>query len=400
MKLKASVSRSIVTVVGCLVFAGQASALGVITGLTVDPSPACLNQPVKVTILGSGSCDQGIYLDFIKDVDTVQLTSPGPFPVEVQHTYTQTGTVTLRARGVNPFECSTTKETTLTIQDCGRGGNGRGSRGGVTIVVDGKVAELCKVVDCGGSPQVTLGPTVPIPYIAPRIEAALGAVGNPGRVVLLMGKSFGTSLGQVILHAGNGQSRVLPVDAWGPQSISARMPHDIGGACVEPFEIEVVTQAGLKSNRWKLAALRDYRILEQKDVKVVKCDNDGNWNYCNGVNPGGDWCSSSQPFTASPGASASVLASHSNCWGAIGDDKGTDTYQVGPLKNGWGVSGAVFKSWTDGGYTIPSSNSLPGGFQSGASTWKFNVSWNAKSGSTVVYGMDIQVGGPECGSHK
>jgi hypothetical protein len=389
------------TFVALALLAGTAWAAGTITGLTLTPQPACVNQPVTATITGTGSCNKVVMIwEMPGDVNlgTKDVMSPPPaFPITLQHTYTHTGQVTAKARPGTNSTCSGEKEIKLTVQDCGNGGSGKPW-----------LAELCKVIDCvqitQQDPKLQVKPSGPLEVIAlPRIIGGLGALqsGNP---VIVGGERFGDEPGKVHLLATGG-SLLLQINEWYDGGIGGNVPPQAANLCLTG-EVQVERKDGKKSNTWIFAVPQVYKSLPASEVRVVHCGNDGNENSCNNVSISGETChpqglGGGVPFSTSGFDGASIAGSHANCLGAIGDDEGTDTYEIS-LKNGWVLDSAVFSTSFDPGEasTSPSAGQVPGGFQDGGTYWKPSIQWSVTPSDWVHYGLYVGIRGPECTSHK
>jgi hypothetical protein len=92
-----------------------------------------------------------------------------------------------------------------------------------------------------------------------------------------------------------------------------------------------------------------------------------------------------------------VTASHTNCLSAVGDDSGTDVYEI-RLKNGWVLHAFDFGSAVSGegeGWIKG-----PGVFPVGTSSWQPAIAWSVTPNDTSAYWAFIYIRGPKGVPHK
>jgi hypothetical protein len=351
-------------VLTALVLLPAAAWAGMITSVVANPSTAYVNQDVKVTVNGTGPCTQ-VVVRCQAPAAPEHVGTNVMLPWTVTCTYASTGTKTVTAapekppptpRSPDPTYCSGDKITQVTVKP---------------------------------TPTLDVDPGVFKNLLQPQIDNMLiFSKPSPGGAVLVLGKNFGSQPGKFQI-VGQFGTRDLDKLDWGAdgKAISGFVPDNICGVQSHPAKLIVTTKAGAKSNEFQVNYLpkKEWKWLTPSDVQVVTCSQDGNSNTCNG-------CCWADAFTGQPGGAA-IFGWHSNCWGCIGDDSGTDKYQIS-LKNGWTLSQALFEEddpGSEGDVNGPSP-----GFPSGASSWQPQYSWMATSGDSVMYAVAIEIEGP-CG---
>jgi hypothetical protein len=244
----------------------------------------------------------------------------------------------------------------------------------------------------------------------PKITGYFG-LARPGGVAGIVGTALGsTGTVTATLKKFNGDTLVVPFEKhedeeitnileWKPTFIGIRWP-DVSGVRAQDATLRV--KVGDRTAEWTVAFTPElaFKMLPLDDVKVVSCSMDGNHNVCNNVNASST-CVPIPPISNElspwPG-DASVHGMHSNCPGAIGDDSGTDVYQI-TLKNDWTLETFDFdKDLTgdDGDYVKSPTPAFP----RGAATWKVSIQWLASVDDTVTYNGMIGISGPKGVPHK
>jgi len=338
-----------------------AEAAGEVKGVSATPSPATKGTPVTITVTGKPDPCQNVDLDF--GDGTAHATYTGPLPKNFTHTYTTTGNKTITAKGVN--NCKGQASASLTVQQ---------------------------------SPLVLL-----LAIIDPKIDQVVPFISNitPGGYAAVKGSWFGTTEGELWLKglkkwngAPYGDVKLAIAtepgkDFWTPTSVLGIIYGTITGVKDQPAKLQIKTKAGLWSNEYSVnfKATKSYVTLPYTDpaVKLVSCGNDSNKDVCNGVvDPNdGDWFSSSCGQT--------FYGFHLNCWGCIGDDFGTDKFEI-TVKNGWVIDGGkIHVNVASGeGYTLG-----PGAVPSNGTSWKPSVQWNVSSNDDLCHGADVYISGPK-----
>ncbi len=186
----------------------------------------------------------------------------------------------------------------------------------------------------------------------------------------------------------------LTVKGWSPTLIEVEWPGSLTGvrdqadAVVEARHDNAVDRAS-----WKVffRANTEHRVLPMSRVRVVTCGKDGNLNTCNSTNHDGAYCAASwgiQP--GHPKCAGSFWGFHYNCSGAIGNDQGTDEYEV-RLKNGWTIASVEIQKESEGGAV---GNPAPPA-ATGSASWNPRVTWAVTPADDVYYCAFVHISGPK-----
>src|SRR5688500_249588 len=311
--------------------AAPAAAFAGVSRVTVSPgSPVAAGTTVLVTVTGTNPCAK-VELNF---GEGPILTGSG-LPMSVSHKYRVAGSFTITATGRG--NCS--GQASLTLEVAARN---------QTASAD----TLCKVVNCPGLPGAVTAP-------APSITKVLGII-QPGGAVLIGGNYFGDKPGRVRMIAeGGSQEFLLQKLEWYPSGIGGTIPNVPGVGVAKNPRFVVETSAGKVSNEWGVNWIVDVKMLPVNDVKLVSCSKEGWRNSCNlQFFDSGTLCGAGLVADATyPAGGFSFRGKHNNCWGAVGDDAGTDVYEI-DLKNGWVLHEVAF-GWAasdegEGSATAPS----------------------------------------------
>ncbi len=359
-----------------------AAAAGTISGVMVDPSPACVDEEVTATVAGTERCMEIVVQWSADPGDTSSL--PADFqagPVTVTHTYDTAGEYDVTVSPGVALGCTGSAEVALTVERCG-----------LTIdpsiesdVLAGLLEELYK----------------------PRIDFAFGII-EPEGTLVVGGSQFGLATGKVWIEGAFGKRQLTITehegeDEWHNGGIGARMPPveqllGMDGPAELDLELWVETAAGKESNRRPLSFRTEVKALPRESVQVLSCGDDGNRNACNGAGEDGDDCfllpMGTPLIEADP--DASIVGAHYNCLGAIGDDTDTDIYRVS-LKNGWALQSFEFEDSLP--YDIGHA-SAPSDFPQEATSWNPHVDWTVTPGDEIDYALHIYVVGPRGIPHE
>ncbi len=336
-------------------------AAGQITGVTANPSSTFINQPVTVTVTGTGTCSQVVVrCQAPAAPEHVKTNVALPFTVFCTYGTTGTKTVTASAELPNP-DCPGDKITQVTVNQ--------------KVLIDPDVFKL---------------------LLQPHIDNMLiFSKPSPGGSVIVLGKNFGSQPGKLQIVGQFGTKDLGDLE-WGSDGkfVGGKVP-EICGFHDHPAKLVVITKAGAKSNELPVTFLakKEWKWLTPGDVQVLHCSSDGNENSCNNVDPGGDWYVGGQPFSSGAGFDETIFGYHYNCWGCIGDDSGSDSYQVS-VKNGWTLSNLLLEEHDPG--SEGDVNGPSPGFPSGATSWAPKWSWNASSDDYIWYAAAIEIEG-DCG---
>jgi hypothetical protein len=355
-------------------WATAAPAGAQVQGLAVEPPSPCVEEAATFTVAGTGGCNGRV--DFGDGSPLAPFTS---LPFEVEHAYGAAATYTAVAASL----------------DCG---------GRATVDVE---VRTCGPV-AGRAPERRIRPGRRAVAI-PQIEGVLTFGIEPGAALMVAGRFFGEQPGRVRLLGSAGEV-ALEIESWSPTAIAGSVPQDVTAIC-PTGRIFVQRTDGVQTDPWQVQVPLESKLLPAEDVEVVSCGDDGNENSCNSNVTEGDACASQYfpPWFVGLDREGRLLGPqgpaavgyHANCWGAVGDDSGTDTYRIA-LKNGWVLDRAQFlSSVPEGeGHTVPPSGGLPAGFIAGASSWSPSIDWSVTPGDAVIYNLYVTIRGPACASHR
>lgn len=241
----------------------------------------------------------------------------------------------------------------------------------------------------------TCGPV--LATILPKIAKADSPI-TPGGYVVIQGSGFGQTEGELSLTGlwthpvGDELATVKWVkliipkgpgwDFWTPTQVLGQVPDNITRVRDQQVKLQIKTKDNKWSNEYpvKFVARRDMDVIPSSDpavqVPVGGCSDDANWNSC-GTGP-----------CLFP---ATLCGSHENCWGCIGDDSGTDTFNI-TLKNDWVfTSNSIHVEVSAGGKG--SASALPG-LPIGPNVWQQSVSWSVTPADWVEYFVGVSITGP------
>lgn len=243
------------------------------------------------------------------------------------------------------------------------------------------------------------------PFI-PKIEQVVPFISNitPGGFVAVKGSWFGNDQGELWLkglkrwdgtdYGGTGDVKLEIAtepgkDFWKPTTVLGIIKGNITEVKDQPVKLQLKTKAGKWSNEFPVnfRATKDWVTLKYTDaaVKLISCGTDANLDECNGKRDpdDGDWFSWSCAQT--------FYGFHYNVWGTIGDDKGTDKFEI-TVKNGWAIDGGKVYVHVDQGegYTLG-----PGAVPFNVTSWKPSVKWNVSPNDDLCHGADVYIVGPK-----
>jgi hypothetical protein len=370
----------------------SARAAGKITAITA-PDSTYVGKEIGVRIYGQDPCSQVVLQCEAGDPNKKTFENPG-FPISTSCAYSTAGLKTLQASSGLPQSSS----------DCT--GVATAEVNVLPVPILGAVDDLCKILKCSGSPWAAAGTDIPglIDTSPPKITAVIGLV-QPGSPfpILILGSGFGSEEGKVNIIGQFGTKQLLgdpdippfnPLD-WSSngKAIGAWVPGSIEGVGDHQATIQVIRNKGKGSNHFPVnfVAAREFgKLLPASDVQLLACGDDGNFDLCNGKLDPDD---SFGPFVSV--CEASLCGDHANNWGAIGDDKDKDIFQVN-LKNGWRLESIVTDKDSTGGSIASPSPAFP----KDETSWTPTVSWMVTSGDQIYYRMYISINGPKGTSYK
>lgn len=258
-------------------------------------------------------------------------------------------------------------------------------------------SKICQLIDCKMLQWL------------PHIEnVLLLSIISPDGPIIISGRDFGTVKGTLWLKGTFG-SRQMIIDTWGDGGIGAIFPSatTIGTVSDLNLTLQVETSQGFTSNDYPLQWVQEVKLLDTSSVSLHNCGKDGNVNSCNWQLNEGESCVSASNMASmilaskppDPNCPCSAVGFHGNCWAAVGDDFGSDVYQIGPLKNAW-----QFLTFTFGD-SLPKDGSCddavpPLGFQSGGNSWNPEIFWCVTPNDELLYWLWVYMVGPKGFPHK
>jgi hypothetical protein len=333
-----------------------------VTSVQVTPSPAIVGQPATVTVTGGAAPCGAVEINFGDGAPTTYPISA--LPLVQAHTWTAVGTYAVVATGQG--DCTGQASVSITV-----GKPNRATKAGV-------------------SPSKGI-------HIPMRIKSYFG-LSQPGGAAAIAGHGFGPTRGTVVakLKAWNGDARIvwLTVKGWSPTLIEVEWPASLIGVRDQTDAIvEARHDNAIDRTSWKVffRADTEQRVLPMSRVKVVTCGKDGNFNTCNSTSHNGAYCTAS--WGIDPGilkCAGSFLGFHANCFGAVGNDQGTDEFEV-RLRNGWTIASVDFQKKSEGGAVGNPAPSAP----TGSAAWNPRVTWAVTPADEVSYCAFVHISGPK-----
>ena len=327
-----------------------------VTKVEVTPSPAILGQPATVTVTGGSAPCGAVQVNY---GDGQASTYPiSALPLVQTHVWNTVGNKTVVA-------------------------SGQGNCTGQATVTVGIVRSATKIGVNKGTQMYAM-----------RIKSYFG-LSQPRGLAAIAGENFGAQPGQVVakLKTWNGATKPvsLIVKDWRPSLIEVTWPADIEGVRDQmDVVVEVTDATNTHKAGWNVffRAETDYQLLSMSRVQVLTCGKDGNKNRCNDANPGSNGTCLIDPSIVK--CDGSFGAMHYNCHGAIGDDTGTDAFQI-KLANDWTIQKFIFLKNDHGGTVGNPVPSLP----FGTAKWTPKVSWTVTPADTITYCTHVYVVGPK-----
>ena len=265
-------------------------------------------------------------------------------------------------------------------------------------------------VGCGGEATATVTVREELTLVPrPKIESYFGFA-TPGGVAGIVGAAFGAKQGKVQarLKDWKGTSEVIDLDIiddsntgapeWKPALIGVEWPSQLAGFPFQDAAIWVTRPDGKSSSEHtvQFKPALELRMLPQPDVKVVSCSSDANFNGCNAAGGTSGSCAfDSAPFLSE--TENSISGRHYNCWGAVGDDSGTDVYQV-TLAHDWALEELEFHKFVEAGEGWVKSPA--GAFSAGATQWTAKIPWSVTPNDDLRYEGLVFIRGPKGVPHK
>lgn len=401
---------------GALLLApGAAQALGKITGLTVNPGTVQVGQSVSITVSGIGVCD-GLEIAYGDGQKTTHanVSFLAANTLNVTHKYTTAGSKNVQAQGT--AACADSKSANVQVKgqlrpppSGGRGGkkNPMGANDPSNWEVPDELKKPWEAGDKSMKPGLVNDGVVQFlkPKITGYFAVPLGAATN-GTKVFLKGQGFGTKKGKIRMFLGGGPAIELAQLEWvSASNVRGVIPNSVVACGEDKVEFQVVTSVNKTSNKWKTGWKQGGKqktvqlAATDSVIKVIHCGKDGNWNACNQKNSQNHVKYSTTLDTSGTGCdlTKSICGWHKNQWGAVGNDKGTDKFQI-KLKNGWKFASGDAKSWkssNDEKINGPSPQ-MPVGESEWAPSW----SWEVTPADDINYEAIIKITGPKACPYK
>jgi hypothetical protein len=331
-----------------------------VSGVSVSPSSPAVNQSTAVTVTGQDPCDS-VLIEF-GDGDAQFYTAPG-LPFTRHHTWTNAGSKTITATGYG--NCSGKASLTVRVTEASA------------------ILQLCANLACGKRQKM---------YFKPTITALFG-FNTPGGYLAIAGNGFGPSLGRVMasLRTWSGASiqRRLEAVEWTNTLVGVQWPADISGVRHQAATLVITTVDGVESaaRSFTFSPALDLKRLSMADVKTISCGSDSNHDVCNKVSY--EILPSFVYIPPELSANAAIVGAHMNRWGAIGNDKGTDIYEIA-LKRDWTLSSFDWRVSAEPGQAAVRK---PSGFTLGP-TWSPSIDWEVTPNDQVVYAGVLTITGP------
>ena len=212
---------------------------------------------------------------------------------------------------------------------------------------------------------------------------------QPGSKLYIKGARFGSQPGKILIYYGNTSVELVNLDWENDTQIHGVVPMSTNGRPNQTVTIRVKTAENKLSNPMQIGFRgREEKVLTRQFV-TFSCGTDGNLNVCNNWSGG-----STNIFTGMDCSSQNiaVCGGHANNQLAIGDDAGSDNFNVS-LKNGW-----VFKSVQKVEWKKTSGNEKLFGpyppLPVGQAYWGLKINWVVSPADYVFYKLKITVEGP------
>ncbi len=347
--------------------------------VTASPDPGTAGQQITITASKSGPENCGWLVNYGDGTSSQPMGFPGATK-SVQHEYSAPGTYTIHVAGANHGnkpQCNDSASHEIEVKPAHGPGGGTLEISKVADLPLGlkpndptlQISELCKQINCKGLVAI------------PNVEGHFGLT-RPGGVVAWKGKGF-AGQGKVTLSyvdwKNNPKTATLEILEWKNGLLGTKIPAGLTGFRAQTASIVVTNEAGNKSAPYAFALhpTLDSVDLKRQHVKIVHCSQAANIGACDMLDFSGD---------------PPIPAMHKNKWGAIGDDQGTDKYEI-KVKNGWVISWTKTNKW--GTSNDEWVNGPSDGAGVGLATWTPSYTWNVSPADKVFYATWITVEGPK-----
>ena len=340
-----------------------------VLSVSVSPPSPIVNQPATVTVSGQGPCNT-LLIDF-GDGNGNQIFDPSVLPFATSFTWTTIGLKTIAAAAYG--NCDGQASVTVQVNQTG----------------STRIAQLCATINCSERPAMS--------FPRPEITGDRGWQ-TPGGLALLDGDGFGSSTGSVTAVLRNWSGKplqfTLEVVEWTNTIVAVRWPTYIQGVRRQSAAVALTNRYGKRD--WHSVTFDpalSIKTLSMEDVKTVSCGGDSNHDVCNNVSH--DIHPSFVYIPPELSATSAMLGAHMNRWGAVGNDTGTDSYEI-VLKRDWTLESL---HWKVSAEPLEAFVRKPAGFAKTA-TWSPSVEWEVTPNDQVVYAAVLTIRGPVGVPHK
>jgi hypothetical protein len=242
------------------------------------------------------------------------------------------------------------------------------------VAAQNYVLQLCNETNCNAA----------IVQLARIDDVFLFSNVTPGGTILLKGRGLANTTELTLKltdFRGQPKSTTLRLLEVGDTFIGARILDGTSEVLDQRGTLQARTAANQYSNEFPVnfRAQRDFRLLPANDgtTKLISCGTDSNYDWCRG------WVDPEDNTPSYPGTgplTVPIHGSHHNCWGCVGNDSGTDEYEV-TLANGWIIDSIDMTRGykTNKNEAWASEPPLP----PGASRWRPRIDWYATPNDTA-----------------
>ena len=228
-------------------------------------------------------------------------------------------------------------------------------------------------------PQFKPKPGMFKPVVESILPIPLGAL-QSGTQLFVKGKIFGPQKGRILIKGNfpGGHIELENVTWEGNERANGYIPQSANGQPNQIVSVVVVSKFNFKSDPFGKPQFkgREEKWVAFGDVTCLHCGDDSNFDACN----------------VTDGPEIAIGGFHKNMWGAIGDDKGTDSYHIS-LKNGWVFKKMVKHQWKKTSSDEIIKNPSPA-LPVGSSDWTTGIEWKVTPGYTIIYQIKLLVDGP------
>ncbi len=373
-----------------------------VDGVSVMPSPVCVDRTATVQVTGTGTCNQ---LRVCYDFDTSSATCNGggnctanpnldcimnanfSSPQVRQHVYDTAGSYTIRAGSP---DCTGEALVDVDVTSCITAGQ---APDGDLVPVEERpragldeeraIVDLRPVISSGpfggivqpgnAAPFVVFGERLPLP-------------GEAGRAFLL-GNWGGDGVDRLEIS-------IVAANADG-SGVALQIADNVSGVPDQTVALVIQNAEGWESNSWLLTfvAAREVRLLPQSDVELVECSTSSDTDCCSPDFYDSDVVS----YFCPTDDDASFHGSHQTAWGMPRTDVGIDRFRI-RLAPGWEIFGIALDVDQEEGESRAWRTSPSAG--NGMSDFEEVVNWWTTPNDLVFYRGYVYAVGPRGTPHR